>query len=169
MQSSGSAICLGELGIIGGWIQALLAFPNSLTLSWIKVDVFCIQKGSRTCTQIRIQAVHILQTPLTQLLYWWTCKQQTPELCLPGRPCEPNYKNRERSDSKTVLHLQKQNIIHVPKKKGSRIVLGHVFPVLDFWGICLSARRPCYLQHFGTGSWHFNSCLNCSCSMVVCN
>jgi hypothetical protein len=47
------------------------------------------------------------------------------------------------------------------KNKGSRIVLGIMFSrfVLFFW-ICFSARFPCYLQHFGAGSCHFNYLCN---------
>ena len=44
-----------------------------------------------------------------------------------------------------------------------------------FVGISCPVRFPCYLQHFGAGSCHFNSILqhfgspNCSCRMIVCN
>ena len=61
---------------------------------------------------------------------------------------------------------------------GSGIVLGiSFFRFVFLGGICFSARFPCYLQHFGAGSFHFNCIYNilefepfifhCTCNMLV--
>ena len=46
---------------------------------------------------------------------------------------------------------------------GSRTVLEiDVFPCWFFFGICFSARFPCYLRNFGSGNCHFN----CLCNIL---
>ena len=68
-------------------------------------------------------------------------------------------------------------LIRRQQVKGPELFWVFVFPFWDFCWICFSARFPCYLQHFGAGSFHFNCIYNilefepfifhCTCNMLV--
>jgi hypothetical protein len=45
------------------------------------------------------------------------------------------------------------------KKTGPELFGDYVFPLWHCFLISCSVRFPCYLQHFGAGSCHFNSIL----------